>query len=89
MMAGATRLASSIGPRGTKKTPSVNSETDSAASCRLKRVLPVPPGPVSVSSRVVASRRLASATSRARPTKLVSWVGRLFGVASRERSAGN
>ena len=66
-----------------------NRRSTSAASCRLRRVLPVPPGPVSVSSRVVASRRLASATSRARPTKLVSWVGRLFGAASSERSAGN
>ena len=52
--------------------------------------MPVPPGPVSVSNLVVASRRVASATSRALPTKLVIWVGRLFGagVERAERREG-
>ena len=44
-----------------------------------KRVLPAPPGPVSVSRRVRSSRRPSSASSRWRPTKLVDSVGRLCG----------
>ena len=59
-----------------------------AASCSDSRVLPVPPGPVSVRSRVVASSSAASASSASRPTNVVSWVGRLFGRASSVRSGG-
>ena len=44
-----------------------------------KRVLPAPPGPVSVSRRVRSSIRPSSASSRWRPTKLVDNVGRLCG----------
>ena len=36
---------------------------------------PQPPGPVSVSRRVRSSSRASSASSRSRPTKLVSWCG--------------
>ena len=52
------------------------------ASCRSR------PGPVNVSRRVRDSRSAASATSRSRPTNVVSWVGRLFGRASSDRSGG-
>ena len=41
--------------RSTKKTPSVNRSIWSAAARRASRVLPVPPGPVSVTSRTSAS----------------------------------
>ena len=50
--------------------------------------MPVPPGPDSVSRRVVPSRSSASRSSRSRPTNVVSWVGRLFGRASSERIGG-
>ena len=60
----------------------------SAAACRARRVLPVPPGPVRVSSRWAASSAATSASSRSRPTKLVSCRGRLCGSASSERRGG-
>ena len=47
------------------------------ATSRASRVLPDPPAPVSVSSRVMASSRLTSTISRSRPTKLVLGAGRL------------
>ena len=56
-MRGATSIGSRIGSSGTKKTPSGKSSDDRAASWSESRVLPVPPGPVSVSSRVPASSR--------------------------------
>ena len=86
---GATSIGSRIGSRGTKKTPSGKSSEARAANWSDSRVLPVPPGPVSVSRRVVVSRRAASASSSSRPMNVVSWVGRLFGRASSERSGGN
>ena len=51
-------------PSGTKKTPSWNRSVASAASCSERRVLPVPPGPVRVSSRACSSSAAASASSR-------------------------
>ena len=67
--------------RGSRPMPCAASWSDS-------RVLPVPPGPVSVSSRVVASRPAAASSSASRPMNVVSWVGRLFGRASSDRRAG-
>ena len=87
-MRGATSIGSRIGSSGTKKTPSGKSSDDRAASWSESRVLPVPPGPVSVRSRVRASSRAAASSSASRPTNVVSWVGRLLGRASSERSAG-
>ena len=51
---------------------------------------PCPPGPVSVSSRVrgASSRAPPRASSRSRPTKLVSCSGRLLGSASSVRRGG-
>ena len=59
----------------TKTAPSVNSASVRRASSVASRVLPAPPGPVSVSSREPASRRRASASSFSRPTKLVGGCG--------------
>src|SRR5437762_9170439 len=73
--------------RGTKNTLSRNSSSISAPSCRASLVLPVPPGPVSVRSRVPASSRRAVSIS-VRPTKVVGSTGRLFGRASSMRRAG-
>ena len=46
------------GASGTKNTPSGNWSMTSAATWSARRVLPVPPGPVSVSRRVVAEQLL-------------------------------
>ncbi len=86
---GATSIGSRIGSSGTKKTPSGKSSAARAASWSDSRVLPVPPGPVRVSSRVVASSPAASSSSASRPTKVVSCTGRLLGRASSVRSGGN
>jgi hypothetical protein len=61
----------------------------SAANCSDNRVFPSPPKPSSVSKRVLASNFLVSASSRSRPMKELICCGRLFGVDSSERSAGN
>src|SRR5215203_4981463 len=47
------------------------------ATCSASRVLPEPPVPVRVKSRVMASVLLTSTSSRSRPTKLVLGAGRL------------
>ncbi len=72
MSAGSCRPASS-----TSHTPSSNARCSPAAVTTAKRVLPTPPTPVSVTSLALPSRRLTSATSCLRPTKLVVSAGRL------------
>ena len=84
----ATRPGSRTGSSGHEPVPSAYSWATLAASCSDRRVLPVPPGPVSVSRRVVASSSAPPASSASRPTKLVSCVGRLFGRLSSERIGG-
>ena len=83
-----TRAGSRTGSSATNHAPSSYSWATSAASWSDSRVLPVPPGPVSVSSRVVASSSPASFSSASRPTKLVSCVGRLLGRLSSDRIGG-
>ena len=78
--------------RSTKKTPSVNRSIWSAAARSASRVLPVPPGPVSVTSRTSASsRRSRIACELARRGRRTpdAAVGRLFGRRSRVASGGN
>ena len=67
-----TSAASRIAASATKCTPSGNSSTTMVANSIASRVLPLPPGPVSVSSRLPASNRRSSVSSCSRPTKLVS-----------------
>ena len=86
--AAGTSAPAASGARSTNQTPSGYPSMASAAACRARRVLPVPPVPVRVSSRVVARSRATSASSRSRPTKLVTCRGRLWGSASRVRRAG-
>ena len=86
---GTSRSGLVIGSRATKYTPPAYRSAASAATWRASRVLPVPPGPVRVTSRLLASSSRTSATSRWRPRNEVSWSGRLFGVASRVRGGGN
>ena len=83
----ATSSGSVTAASGTNHTPPGLAAMTSPATASDRRVLPVPPGPVSVSSRVRDSRATAAATS-SRPTNEVSCWGRLLGVASSDRSGG-
>ena len=51
-----TRSGSETVASGTNQTPSGNASSDSAATCKASRVLPVPPGPVRVMSLASGSR---------------------------------
>src|SRR5438067_89209 len=62
-MAGITCVGSFSGARATTNTPSAKSSESSAATCRPNRVLPTPPGPVSVTSQ----HRFARMQSNAHP----------------------
>src|SRR5215472_5513398 len=72
-----TSSGSRIEASETSQVPSGNPRDISAAARSASRVLPAPPVPVRVSSRVVVSRRFTSRSSCRRPTKLVSSGGRL------------
>ena len=65
----ATWPGSATSPSSTHQAPSGRRPASSAASCAASRVLPLPPGPVMVSSRGRASRPCSSASSASRPTK--------------------
>ena len=71
-------LARSGVQRGTKKTPSGRLLSPDA-TCKARRVLPVPAVPVSVISLHPACSNcsLISTTSRSRPMNAVVWAGRL------------
>ena len=88
---GSTSSGSAIGASATKNTPCGKSSTSSAAACSPSRVLPVPPGPVSVNRRTSSrrSRSTTAATSRSRPISGVGWTGRFVGRFSSVRKAGN
>ena len=68
---------SASGARSTNHTPSGKPSSTCRATSSASRVLPHPPAPVSVNSRVDGSSRASSAISRWRPMKLVSGAGRL------------
>ena len=87
-IAGMTRSVSATLPSGTNHAPSGYSSARLAATWSARRVLPVPPGPVSVTSRVLARSARISSSSRSRPTNDVSSIGRLLGRASSERIGG-
>ena len=67
------------------------SEYHSAEHTRayVSRLFPRPPMPTSVSSRVLPSNSSTSDNSRSRPMNDVTCCGRLLGVDSSERRAGN
>ena len=88
-MVGATSAGSRTGSRATNQTPSGNRPRRSPPPAATAASCPCRPGPVRVSRRVLAAGPAASASSSSRPTNVVSWVGRLFGRASSERSGGN
>jgi len=68
---------SAIGARSTNTTAS---PADARAASIARRVLPAPPGPVSVTKRDPISSRRRPATSASRPTKLVRWTGSPCGM---------
>ncbi len=76
-----TSAASRSGDRSRNHTPSGNSAICSAATCSDSRVLPSPPMPSSVTSRVSPSMALTSSISRSRPMNEVPCCGRLFGIS--------
>ena len=71
----ATRSGSLTGARSANAVPSGNRPASSAAACSATRVLPVPPVPVSVTSRHPGTTAVTAATSAARPTSGVSGTG--------------
>src|SRR6478735_10932411 len=73
-MSCATRLASPMGVRSTQPTRS-NESPQRSASSSARRVFPLPPAPVRVSSRADSSRLARSSSSRPRPTKRVRCTG--------------
>src|SRR6266542_3252777 len=73
------------GERSTNQSPSGKFASRSLASCRARRVLPAPPGPVRVKSRLAPSKAAASASSASRPTKRVSGMGRVMGLVTPRR----
>ena len=73
---GRIRLGSAIGARLTKKTPSGNSSIASAASWSASRVLPVPPGPVSVRRRTSCRWKQAAGPARVHAAcRSEAWTG--------------
>ena len=80
-MVGTTRVGSVSGERSTKTTPSGKRRVIAAATAMASRVLPTPPGPVSVSNRTSSSCSLAcsAATSVSRPMSRVSGAGKRRG----------
>ena len=84
----ATRPGSARAANSTSQTPSSYSDSSSAATCRERRVLPVPPVPVRVNSRAVARNCRTAAISCSRPTKRVVCCGRLWDRGLSERRGG-
>ena len=63
--------------KSTTQTPPGHARENRLPALSANRLLPMPPGPVSVSSLVRAYDLLMRASSRPRPMKLVSSTGRL------------
>ncbi len=74
--AGTISDSDATGASSTIQTPSATRGTHGAVASRASRVLPAPPGPSSVTSRLVSSSAPIWAISRSRPTKLVTGAGR-------------
>lgn len=82
--ANGTRSESVIDASGTNSAPSAKSSSIAAAASSASRVLPTPPGPVSVSSRVVCSS--SSARMRRMSASLPMHFVRETGIAWPRRS---
>ena len=77
-IAGSTRSGDSSDASGTKRAPAAKPSAISRATSIASRVLPTPPGPVTVRSRTSrrASNARSPASSRSRPTNAVKGAGR-------------
>jgi hypothetical protein len=74
----ATISGSATGASSASHTPSPSPSSSSAATCNASRDLPIPPGPAIVTSLDPPDTSdRSSASSAARPTKLVACDGRL------------
>ena len=71
-MLSATRSASSMPARSTIHTPPGNRSVTSWPTCCARRVLPMPPGPVIVTSRLSLIAWATASSSSARPTNDLS-----------------
>ena len=70
------------------QTPPRNSGNASAAACNARRVLPMPPTPVIVTTWASSSAATRARTSASRPTSEVRCAGRLERASSSVRSGG-
>ena len=84
-----TSVASSRLASGTNHAPSGNAAARRRAVSSARLDLPIPPGPVRVTSRPASSSSASSAISASRPTKLVIRSGRSPMTAAPVRSGGN
>ena len=86
---GATSSGELMAASWTNATPSSNSAATSRVNRCASLVLPVPPGPVSVSSRVPARSSRARASSRPRPMNVVTSAGSRSKRVAWARIGGN
>ena len=91
--AAGTASGSASTDRSRNAIPSAKSAPVAVAAARARRVLPIPPGPIRVSSRISArhSRSRRAAISASRPISGVGCAGKPSGVAraaSRDRRSG-
>ncbi len=77
MIATGTSPGSPSSAKLTSQTPSANARRRCRATCIASLVLPTPPTPVKVTDREDDNKRLISAASARRPTRLVTSIGRL------------
>ena len=85
---GSSRPGAVSAPHSTTQVPSSNRSRSCLANRRPIRVLPTPPGPVSVRSDARSSIEIAWAISRSRPMKLVTSSLRLLRRSSVVRGGG-
>ncbi len=81
-----TRSGSGTPLRSTRFTPSANPGAATAAPSIASRVLPTPPAPTRVTSRLAARCPVTSVTSRSRPTREVNGSGKPGGHARPSRT---
>ena len=89
-IAGSSSAGSRIASSATKKAPSTSSSARMFAASIASLVLPEPPGPVSVSTRVgPRSALVTSSSSRLRPTSVLARTGTLLCGRGRRESVSS
>ena len=87
--ASSTPAGSRTGASSHSHAPSPNRGATWAAACSASRVLPTPPGPVSVTTRAWPSAAAVCSSSRSRPMNELTGNGRLPGALGNRASGGN